>query len=604
MIRRRAAIFAAACLVVLAVALGPAVLPSGRPAVGAETVCQPSTEITYDDGTADRYVSTICSPCSNVQGVRFSLPAGLASATISSVRFWCRPNSPGDSVEVHIVGPDHLTELVPVLTQAVGETGWQTVAPAENVVTGDFFVLVRRLDAGTSLGCDYWNDYHRSFAGEHPSTLTEWGRPEEGGDIMIRATVEASVHVGPGQLYSTIQEAVDAACSGLTIHVHPGTYAENVTVWKTVAIASTNGPAQTTVHSPSGRRNTFTITAPDVSLSGFTITGATDADRAGVSVSGASGCSITGNIITGNNMGIYLSGASGQTLVVENEIKSNSNGIYVDGSQTYMAGNKIHGNTASLGSAVFFSGSASGNQLRFNSITLDAGMGAGPHVYNQSAAEDVSARENWWGDAAGPGNAGGRGTAVGEGVVYQPWLAAAPLRVKAARVGPGEFTLAAVGEASVTLLGRGSGTAVISVAGFTANPAGEFPVTDMGRWVDLLVSGGSGLETLEMRVNYTAQEGGNLDQGTLRLYWWDGSQWDLCSDTGVDQSGGFVWARVAGGGRPGPADLEGTFFAVGTAPGGGTTSWWLIPVAILIVVVLLIAFRVFWVLVVRNGRER
>ena len=125
----------------------------------------------------------------------------------------------------------------------------------------------------------------------------------------------------------------------------------------------------------------------------------------------------------------------------------------------------------------------------------------------------------------------------------------------------------------------------------------------MGKWVDVLVGSGSGLESAEIRVHYTAQERGDLDEGSLRLYWWNGSKWTLCSDSGVDKSSGFVWAKLDGDGRPGPADLQGTLFAVGTA-GGGAMSWWLIPAAILIVVVLLIAFRLFWVLVVRNGRER
>jgi parallel beta-helix repeat protein len=596
--RRRAAIFVVACLAVLAVMLGPAALPSGPAARGAEPACLPSTELYYDDGTVTDYVSTTCPSCSDVQGVRFSLPAGLASATISSVRFWCRPASPGASVEVWILGADHQTDLVPHITYAVGSTGWQTVQPAENVVSGDFFVFVRRLDRGTSLGYDYWNDAHRSFTGEHPSAPTDLAR---GGDIMIRATVEAAVHVGQGQLYPTIQAAIDAACAGVTIHVHPGTYTENVTVSKAVTITSTGGPSQTTVQSPSGRRSTFTVTAPGVSLSGFTIKGATDTGRAAVSISGVSGCVISGNVITNNNLGVYLSEGSAQNIVVENELRSNSNAIYVDGSQSCITGNKIHGNTAALGSAVFFSGSASGNQLSFNSITLDPGMGAGPHVYNQSAAEDVRATENWWGDAGGPGNAGGQGPSAGEGIVYEPWLAAAPSRVKTVAAAAGDFTVAARNEASVTFLGKSTAATTVSVVGFTANPAGEFPAGSMGKWVDVQVGSGGGLESAEIRVHYTAQERGDLDEGSLRLYWWDGSKWTLCSDSGVDKSGGFVWAKLDGDGQPGPADLQGTLFAVGTAAGGRTISWWLIPAAILIVVVLLIAFRLFWVLVVRRS---
>ncbi len=86
----------------------------------------------------------------------------------------------------------------------------------------------------------------------------------------------------------------------------------------------------------------------------------------------------------------------------------------------------------------------------------------------------------------------------------------------------------------------------------------------MGKWVDVLVGSGSGLESAEIRVHYTAQERGDLDEGSLRLYWWNGSKWTLCSDSGVDKSSGFVWAKLDGDGQPGPADLQGTLFAVGT----------------------------------------
>jgi pectin methylesterase-like acyl-CoA thioesterase len=55
---------------------------------------------------------------------------------------------------------------------------------------------------------------------------------------MIRAAISQEIHVGQGQDYSTIQAAVDAASPGLNIIVHDGTYNENVTVWKALAIRS------------------------------------------------------------------------------------------------------------------------------------------------------------------------------------------------------------------------------------------------------------------------------------------------------------------------------------------------------------------------------
>jgi len=51
--------------------------------------------------------------------------------------------------------------------------------------------------------------------------------------VLCSPSVFAAIlHVGSGQAYSTIQAAVDAASSGDTIKVHPGTYDDPVTVTK------------------------------------------------------------------------------------------------------------------------------------------------------------------------------------------------------------------------------------------------------------------------------------------------------------------------------------------------------------------------------------
>jgi parallel beta-helix repeat protein len=616
--------FAVMCLIIIASSV-PAALFCGVSPVGAETVSlwcgenaagATSVELFYDDDTPTGFVATGCSPCSNFQGVRFSLSGGVKSAAITAVRFYAKAVGDG-KVEVYLKGKDGITDLVPMIRYTVGGTGWHTVKPSGAVATGDFYVFVRRL-GGTSLGHDYWEDGDRSWVGEYPTVAMRWDGNAAGGrgDIMIRATISQEIHVGQGQDYSTIQAAVDAASAGLNIIVHDGTYNENVTVWKQLGIRSQDGPTKTVVQTSTAYRNTFTITAPNVSLSGFTIKHVTDLGSAGVSLEN-DGCSlISGNVILDNEYGIYVSENSTKNILLENECMSNRTGILVDGSQNYISGNKLHGNTAPIGSAVLLSDIASGNYLVFNSITVDPGtdplVAAGPQVYNQNGAEEVNATQNWWGSASGPSNAGGQGSALGGMVLFDPWLNLAPLRVDTEVAGPGDYTVNSRVETFGEVAKAGSGTPVVSVASFSENPVvsvddfsgkpvGRFLAKPLGKWIDALFSNTYGVEQAEIRVYYTADEVAGVKEGSLRLYWWNGDKWSVCSRSRVDKGFDFVWTKVDLESKPGLTDLNGTFFAVGIPKGGGF-SWWLIPLIIVILVVLLIAFRLFWVLVVNRQR--
>ena len=69
--------------------------------------------------------------------------------------------------------------------------------------------------------------------------------------------------------YPTIQEAINAAKEGDTIFVEAGTYYEHVVVSKTVSLVGEN--KSTTVVDGNWTGTTVTITANNVSVSGFTI---------------------------------------------------------------------------------------------------------------------------------------------------------------------------------------------------------------------------------------------------------------------------------------------------------------------------------------------
>jgi len=111
--------------------------------------------------------------------------------------------------------------------------------------------------------------------------------------------------------YPTIQQAINAASPGETIVVKDGKYIENVKVNKSVTIISENGSANCIVQAAGG--NVFEITADNVTISGFTITGA---GNAGIYIE-ANNSVITNNNVTNNWDGIAL-------------LYSNNNSIYLN----------------------------------------------------------------------------------------------------------------------------------------------------------------------------------------------------------------------------------------------------------------------------------
>jgi hypothetical protein len=137
----------------------------------------------------------------------------------------------------------------------------------------------------------------------------------------------------PGD-HATIGAAVAAASDGDLINVSPGTYTENIVVDKAVAIRGVQGADVTTVTAASSSDSVFRITASDVTLSGFTISGSTDRWGAGVWVDGYDYASANGFtacisdvtvskcVMEDNQVGVGVAVADG-TMIVNNTIRSN-----------------------------------------------------------------------------------------------------------------------------------------------------------------------------------------------------------------------------------------------------------------------------------------
>ncbi len=164
--------------------------------------------------------------------------------------------------------------------------------------------------------------------------------------LEARELLAAHVVGLPGS-FPTIQLAIVAAAPGGTVTVDAGTYHESVVVDKPLTLQGASRQrtvvdgAATTVGRVTTRRTSFTITANDVKLDGFTIQNNTDPKNgAGVVIAPkVAGTKIFNNNINHNVTGLYLASSSSKDPAIirnntfaynNNPGQNNGRGIYTD----------------------------------------------------------------------------------------------------------------------------------------------------------------------------------------------------------------------------------------------------------------------------------
>ncbi|MEW6482684.1 MAG: right-handed parallel beta-helix repeat-containing protein [bacterium] len=163
-----------------------------------------------------------------------------------------------------------------------------------------------------------------------------WGQEAKSADLYV-----------PSQ-YGTIHSAIDAATTGDTIYVHPGTYNEALYIGnKNITLMGTGGASACTITASGlGDTNTVTFDHAGGTITGFTITGATATYPYGNGIrdTNSANPAITHNTITGNTFGIFCNDSSG--TITNNTIAGNSNdGIYCDNSSPNITHNTIAENS-------------------------------------------------------------------------------------------------------------------------------------------------------------------------------------------------------------------------------------------------------------------
>jgi parallel beta-helix repeat protein len=197
-----------------------------------------------------------------------------------------------------------------------------------------------------------------------------------------------TLHVGSGQTYSTIQEAIVAASASDTVYVHSGTYSENIVINKTLILTG-EGSSVTTI-SGSGD-HTIKVISNNVQISDFTISN-TGSSYSCVFLESVTGCWVTFNTITNAGNGIYLV-SSDSNHIKNNTAKDSNIGIYLSNSDSNtVQGNNIYNNNAN---GIFLASTSDNNVIYLNDFSENTENNARDEGSNTWS---YNSQGNYWDD--------------------------------------------------------------------------------------------------------------------------------------------------------------------------------------------------------------
>jgi len=168
--------------------------------------------------------------------------------------------------------------------------------------------------------------------------------------------------------YTSIRAAVNNSTDGDTILVYPGTYNENVDVYKQLNITSTGGASVTNVVAASEGDHVFDVNADGVVINGFSVSGA-GYYKAGIYLQSCSNNILTNNNVENNYYGIYLHYSSNNKLTNNRAANNDDKGIWLNHSDNNALTDNIAADNNDIG---LFLSSSDNNILENNNVENNA----------------------------------------------------------------------------------------------------------------------------------------------------------------------------------------------------------------------------------------
>jgi PGF-pre-PGF domain-containing protein len=192
-----------------------------------------------------------------------------------------------------------------------------------------------------------------------------------------------------------IQAAIDNATAGETIYVYNGTYVENVNIGTSHLTLRGEGKGVVNVTADSVSDHVFEVNVHYVNISGFNLTGATNADYAGIYLNSVEHCNISDNTASNNHRGIRLISSSNNRLTNNTANSNNDSGILLESSSN----NTLTSNNADLNTIYGINLYSSSNYNTLTNNIADSNMN-GIYLnltsnYNTLTGNNVSNNSNW-----------------------------------------------------------------------------------------------------------------------------------------------------------------------------------------------------------------
>ncbi|MBU0777771.1 right-handed parallel beta-helix repeat-containing protein [Patescibacteria group bacterium] len=392
-------------------------------------------------------------------------------------------------------------------------------------------------------------------------------------------------------IWSNIQDALDATTTGDTVQVYPGTYEEILSIGKSLTLQADSSTVLL---------GTIDVQdyADDTTIDGFTIQ-PTSEDAVHVRTAGnvaVTGCTIVGQGPTGGVDGIvYTHGSPADAgSVIGNTITDCELGIYLDHDGLLdftVTGNALEGCRKAIGlgtlsGAIIDDNTITGstqigielchgaaiehNTLLNNNIGIcllgavdgtnigSEADGADANTINGSTEYDIHAS-----GATGPVD-------IWEDNVYDTILLENSnlIYVHVTLGEPADVTVTGDGsvdapDADTTVGYTGADGCTVTVEDIDEDEVEEATFSAVGDYVDVKIKEGDIVKELEIRVYYTDADIVGLVEANLRMYWYEDPNWRACSDTGVDTVNDYIWAKIRTDTSPSLSQMTGTPFGPG-----------------------------------------